>query len=139
MACHKPHRQERLLPGKELCDVFRAARWPAIAAILPVLRNPHEELTSLRRATAGWRVIQRSKLPKLAARPTGEVRMLKTTRTIRASRRLKADFDVEIAGVATAVPQHALAQVDASRRAMRLFPGLADYEGLFDNTGIETR
>jgi predicted naringenin-chalcone synthase len=65
--------------------------------------------------------------------------MLKTTRALRASRRLKADFDVEIAGIATAVPQHALPQADAAQRAKRLFPGLADYEGLFRNTGIETR
>ena len=65
--------------------------------------------------------------------------MLKTARAIRASRRLKTEFDVEIAGIATAVPQHALPQVDAARRAKRLFPDLADYEGLFRNTGIETR
>ncbi|MGH6826230.1 type III polyketide synthase [Methyloceanibacter sp.] len=65
--------------------------------------------------------------------------MLKTTRALRPSRRLKTHFDVEIAGVATAVPRHALSQADATRRARRLFPGLADYEGLFHNTGIETR
>jgi alkylresorcinol/alkylpyrone synthase len=65
--------------------------------------------------------------------------MLKTVRAVHPSRRLKADFDVEIAGVATAVPRHALLQADAARRAKRLFPGLANYEGLFRNTGIETR
>ena len=65
--------------------------------------------------------------------------MLKTTRALRASRRLKADFDVEIAGVATAVPRHTLPQADAARRAKHLFPGLADYEALFRNTGIQTR
>src|SRR5262245_45646585 len=65
--------------------------------------------------------------------------MLRTTRAIPASRRLKADFDVEIAGIATAVPEHMLQQADAARRAKTLFPGLADYEGLFRNTGIETR
>jgi len=65
--------------------------------------------------------------------------MLKTRRALRASRRLKADFDVEIAGIATAVPRHALPQAEAALRARRLFPGLADYEALFRNTGIETR
>jgi alkylresorcinol/alkylpyrone synthase len=68
-----------------------------------------------------------------------EFMMLKTTRAIRASHRLKADFDVEIAGIATAVPRHALPQAEAALRARRLFPGLADYEALFRNTGIETR
>jgi alkylresorcinol/alkylpyrone synthase len=65
--------------------------------------------------------------------------MLKTARAIYNSRRFKATFDVEIAGVATAVPRNELNQVDAARRAKRLFPELADYEGLFRNTGIETR
>jgi alkylresorcinol/alkylpyrone synthase len=65
--------------------------------------------------------------------------MLKTAREIRPSRRLKTGFDVEIAGVATAVPQHRLDQVDAARRAKHLFPDLADYESLFRNTGVETR
>jgi len=77
--------------------------------------------------------------PYLRGSPTGEFMMLKTTRALRASRRLKADFDVEIAGVATAVPRHTLPQADAARRAKHLFPGLADYEALFRNTGIETR
>jgi alkylresorcinol/alkylpyrone synthase len=65
--------------------------------------------------------------------------MLKTARAIRASRRFKVAFDVEIAGMATAVPRNKLNQVDAARRAKRLFPELGDYEGLFRNTGIETR
>jgi alkylresorcinol/alkylpyrone synthase len=65
--------------------------------------------------------------------------MLKTTRAILPSRRLKADFDVEIAGVATAGPGYELFQADAARRAKRLFPELGDYESLFRNTGIETR
>jgi alkylresorcinol/alkylpyrone synthase len=65
--------------------------------------------------------------------------MLKTARAIFQSRRLKASFDVEITGVATAVPRNKLLQADAARRAKRLFPELADYESLFRNTGIETR
>jgi len=65
--------------------------------------------------------------------------MLKTARAICQSRCLKASFDVEIAGVATAVPRNKLLQADAARRAKRLFPELADYESLFRNTGIETR
>ncbi len=65
--------------------------------------------------------------------------MLKTAPATRPSRRVKTGFDVEIAGVATVVPQHKLDQIDAARRAKRLFPDLADYESLFRNTGIETR
>ena len=65
--------------------------------------------------------------------------MLKTTRATRSARRLKARFDVEIAGVATAVPRHRLMQEDAARRADRLFPHLKGHRSLFRNTGIEAR
>jgi alkylresorcinol/alkylpyrone synthase len=65
--------------------------------------------------------------------------MLKTTHALRASSRLKTRFDVEIAGIAIAVPDHALPQADAAQRAKRLFPDLAEYESPFRNTGIETR
>jgi predicted naringenin-chalcone synthase len=65
--------------------------------------------------------------------------MLKTTPALRACSRLKTRFDVEIAGIAIAVPDHALPQADAAQRAKRLFPDLAEYESPFRNTGIETR
>ncbi len=65
--------------------------------------------------------------------------MLKTVPKARASHRLAASFDVEIAGVATAVPPHRLKQADAARRAERIFPHLAAHQRLFSNTGIETR
>ena len=60
--------------------------------------------------------------------------MLKTTHALRASSRLKTRFDVEIAGIAIAVPDHALPQADAAQRAKRLFPDLAEYESPFRNT-----
>ncbi|MGA7374034.1 MAG: hypothetical protein WBW37_15750 [Methyloceanibacter sp.] len=50
--------------------------------------------------------------------------MLKTARAIRTSRGLKVAFDVEIAGMATAVPGNKLGQAEAARRAKRLFPDL---------------
>ena len=65
--------------------------------------------------------------------------MLKTARVISAVRRLSSEFDVEITGIATAVPRNELNQVDAAGRAKRLFPDLAGYEALFRNTGIEKR
>jgi hypothetical protein len=49
--------------------------------------------------------------------------MLKTARAIRTSRGLKVAFDVEIAGMATAVPGNKLGQAEAARpsrlRALR--------------------
>ena len=50
--------------------------------------------------------------------------MLKTTRAIRTSRGLKVAFEVEIAGIPTAVPGNKLGQAEAARRAKRLFPDL---------------
>ncbi|MGC2409490.1 MAG: type III polyketide synthase [Methyloceanibacter sp.] len=69
----------------------------------------------------------------------GEPLMLKTTTKVRPSRRAAASFEVEIAGVATAVPPHRLSQEDAALRAQRLFPQLAGHQNLFRNTGIEAR
>ena len=48
-------------------------------------------------------------------------------------------FDVEIPGVATAVPAYQVSQADISERAKVVFPHLARLEGLYANTGIETR
>lgn len=65
--------------------------------------------------------------------------MLKTASKVRRSRQAAASFDVEIAGVATAVPAHRLSQNDAASRAKDLFPQLAGHGRLFRNTGIKTR
>ncbi len=65
--------------------------------------------------------------------------MLKTASKVRRSRQAAASFDVEIAGVATAVPAHRLSQNDAASRAKDLFPQLAGHDRLFRNTGIKTR
>jgi alkylresorcinol/alkylpyrone synthase len=65
--------------------------------------------------------------------------MLKTASKVRRSRQAAASFDVEIAGVATAVPAHRLSQNDAASRAKDLFPQLAGHGRLFHNTGIKTR
>jgi alkylresorcinol/alkylpyrone synthase len=48
-------------------------------------------------------------------------------------------FNVEIAGVATAVPEHLVSQDDIAERAKAVFPHLARLGGLYGNTGIEKR
>lgn len=48
-------------------------------------------------------------------------------------------FDVAIAGVATAVPPHKVSQEDVAERAKAVFPHLARLDGLYANTGIESR
>jgi alkylresorcinol/alkylpyrone synthase len=48
-------------------------------------------------------------------------------------------LDVEIASVATANPQHKVAQADAIAHAKRIFPHFDRLEALFGNTGIEWR
>lgn len=48
-------------------------------------------------------------------------------------------FDVEILSVSTAVPPHKLSQQEAHERATRVFPDLARLEGLYTNTGIDSR
>lgn len=65
--------------------------------------------------------------------------MLKTANKIGQAHRAAAGFDVEIAGVATAVPAHKISQADISERAKAVFPHLARLEGLYANTGIENR
>ncbi len=65
--------------------------------------------------------------------------MLKTAAKTRAVVPAAAGFDVEIAGMATAVPPNRLSQEDAARRARSIFPQFAGHQGLFRNTGIETR
>jgi len=46
---------------------------------------------------------------------------------------------VEIASVATAVPQHVVTQEDAKFRAQKVYPQYARLEALYTNTGIDTR
>ena len=65
--------------------------------------------------------------------------MLETAAQARQNRQKAHPFDVAIAGVATAVPKHKLSQDDIAERAKAVFPHLARLEGLYTNTGIETR
>ncbi len=65
--------------------------------------------------------------------------MLKTANKIGRADCAAADFDVEIASVATAVPAHKVSQADIAERASAVFPHLAQLESLYANTGIETR
>jgi alkylresorcinol/alkylpyrone synthase len=46
---------------------------------------------------------------------------------------------VEIASVATAVPEHMVTQEDAKFRAQKVYPQYARLEALYTNTGIDTR
>ena len=65
--------------------------------------------------------------------------MLETAaRTKPAGQRAQA-FDVAITGVATAVPPHRVSQDDIAERAKAVFPHLARLDGLYANTGIESR
>jgi alkylresorcinol/alkylpyrone synthase len=65
--------------------------------------------------------------------------MLKTAPKTFALLPAEPSFDVEIAGMATAIPRHKLRQTDAACRAVRIFPHLRGHEALFRNTGIATR
>ncbi len=51
----------------------------------------------------------------------------------------RGNLDVAIVSVATAVPKNKISQEEATERAKRLFPHLASRDGLYANTGIETR
>ena len=65
--------------------------------------------------------------------------MLKTATVMRQPRQGASRFDVEIAGVATAVPEHKVSQADIAERAKAVFPHLARHDGLYANTGISDR
>jgi len=65
--------------------------------------------------------------------------MLKTTARTGQSRHGASALEVEIAGVATAVPAHKVSQEDIAKRAREVFPHLARHEGLYANTGISDR
>jgi len=65
--------------------------------------------------------------------------MLETAaKTNPAGQRAQA-FDVAITGVATAVPSHKVSQEDVAEHAKAVFPHLARLDGLYINTGIESR
>src|SRR6185312_10715846 len=65
--------------------------------------------------------------------------MLKTAARARQTSQAARPFDVEIMGVATAVPRHKVCQDDVAERAKKVFPHLARLGALYGNTGIETR
>ena len=54
-------------------------------------------------------------------------------------RSVPSAIDVEIASVATAVPEHVTGQQEISERAYKLYPQYARLEALYTNTGIERR
>ncbi len=53
--------------------------------------------------------------------------------------RMRTRIAVEIAGLATAVPEHVMGQDEAIERANKVFPQFARRLSLFTNTGVETR
>ncbi|MGH6831994.1 MAG: hypothetical protein ACRECM_03080, partial [Methyloceanibacter sp.] len=65
--------------------------------------------------------------------------MLKTATRTRQANHGTSAFNVEIAGIATAVPQCKVSQADIAERAKAVFPHLARLEGLYANTGISER
>lgn len=65
--------------------------------------------------------------------------MLETAAGTRPAGHKAQAFDVVITGVATAVPPHRVSQDDIAERAKAVFPHLARLDGLYANTGIESR
>ncbi len=65
--------------------------------------------------------------------------MLKPAEIVSRTREAEAGLDVEIAGVATAVPAHTVSQAEAAEHAKTLFPHLSRVQSLYGNTGIATR
>jgi alkylresorcinol/alkylpyrone synthase len=65
--------------------------------------------------------------------------MLKTASRAARARQKNVSCDVEIAGLALAVPPHCITQAEVTTRAKQLFPKLGRHDGLFANTGIESR
>lgn len=58
---------------------------------------------------------------------------------VRRTRTPKAEVEVEIASVATAVPKHVTGQAEVSERAHKIYPQFARLDALYTNTGIERR
>src|SRR5690349_22217482 len=56
-----------------------------------------------------------------------------------ASRAAASTTGVEIAAVATAVPEHITGQQEIAERAHKLYPQYARLDALYKNTGIERR
>src|SRR5262245_52808686 len=65
--------------------------------------------------------------------------MLKTASQSQRAEGKKAKFDVEIASVATAVPEHKIGRAEIVKLAREVFLDLTRLESLHGNTGIETR
>jgi alkylresorcinol/alkylpyrone synthase len=65
--------------------------------------------------------------------------MLEAAGRVKVAGRAKQSLNVEIAGLATAVPAHRITQAEVTARAKLLFPKLSQHEKLFANTGIECR
>ena len=65
--------------------------------------------------------------------------MLKTATRTRPTGQRTTAFNVEIASVATAVPEYKMSQDDAAERAKEIFPHLARLGVLYGNTGIQSR
>jgi alkylresorcinol/alkylpyrone synthase len=55
------------------------------------------------------------------------------------AQRRPVSLNVGIASIATAVPAYKISQQEVTKRAMRLFPHLAQRGSLYSNTGIDTR
>ena len=58
---------------------------------------------------------------------------------LHAERAAATGVTVEIASVATAVPEYTITQDDAAIRAQTFFPHFARLEALYTNTGIDCR
>ena len=55
------------------------------------------------------------------------------------AQRRSVSLNVGIASIATAVPAYKISQQEVTKRAVRLFPHLAQRGSLYSNTGIDTR
>lgn len=75
--------------------------------------------------------------------PVGRLRrvgnMTKHAALLAARRAPRSAVDIEIASVATAVPQHVTGQQEIADRAHKLYPQYARLDALYTNTGIERR
>lgn len=65
--------------------------------------------------------------------------MTKHAEMLAARRAPRSSVDVEIASVATAVPEHVTGQQEVAERAHKIYPQYARLDALYTNTGIERR
>ena len=70
--------------------------------------------------------------------PGGHIAQTRVQHVPHASR-LRIGLGVTISSIATAVPKNKITQKEATERARRLFPHLADRDNLYANTGIDAR